>query len=165
MRVYFSHGKESGPRGTKIKRLTAIARRAGWQVFSLDYTSTRNPDERVQMLLNAHPTGKPLALVGSSMGGYVSAVAAQSLNPTGLFLLAPAIGLPGYAAQNPAPRAGVIEIVHGWQDDIIPLQNVLNFAQEQRAALHLLDDGHRLVNVLPQIETLFAAFLSRVATA
>ena len=79
-----------------------------------------------------------------------------------MFLLAPAIGLPGYAVQNPAPRADVIEIVHGWQDEIIPLQNVLNFAREHRAALHLLDDGHRLINVLPQIEALFADFLTRL---
>ena len=162
MHIYFSHGKESGPWGTKIRRLAAVARRAGWHVDSLDYTATRDPDARVQMLLDAHPAGEPLLLVGSSMGGYVSLVAAQTLQPAGLFLLAPAIGLPGYAVQNPDPRPTAIEIVHGWRDDIVPSQNVIAFARERRANLHLLDDGHRLLNVLPQIEMLFAAFLARV---
>ncbi len=162
MHIYFSHGKESGPWGTKIRRLAAVAQQAGWQVTSIDYTTTRNPDARVQILLNAHPTGEPLVLVGSSMGGYVSAVAAQTLTPGGLFLLAPAIDLPGYAVQNPQPHAAVIEIVHGWRDEIVPPENVLRFARERRTTLHLLDDAHRLVNVLPQIETLFAAFLARV---
>ncbi len=162
MHIYFSHGKESGPWGTKIRRLAAVAQRAGWQVTSPDYTATHNPDVRVQLLLDAQPSGEPLVLVGSSMGGYVSAVAAQTLTPAGLFLLAPAIGLPGYAVQTPAPHAGVLEIVHGWGDDVVPPANVLQFARERRATLHLLDDGHRLVNVLPQIETLFAAFLARV---
>jgi transcriptional regulator of acetoin/glycerol metabolism len=29
MKVYFSHGKESGPRGTKIKRLAKLAENDG----------------------------------------------------------------------------------------------------------------------------------------
>ena len=162
MYIYFSHGKESGPWGTKIRRLAAVSRRLGWQVTSLDYTATRNPDARVQMLLDAHLVDEPLVLAGSSMGGYVSLVAAQTLHPAGIFLLAPAIGLPGYAVPKPDPRPTVIEIVHGWRDDIVPPENVIAFAREQRASLHLLDDGHRLVNVLPQIEALFAAFLTQV---
>jgi len=53
MHIYFSHGKESGPWGTKIRRLAAVARRVGWQVTSPDYTATHNPDARVQLLLAA----------------------------------------------------------------------------------------------------------------
>lgn len=30
MKVYFSHGKESGPRGSKIQRLASIASAHGW---------------------------------------------------------------------------------------------------------------------------------------
>jgi len=164
MHIYFSHGKESGPWGIKIQRLAAVAQRIGWQVTSLDYAATHDPDARVQMLLDSQPSGEPLVLVGSSMGGYVSAVAAQRLKPVGLFLLAPAIALPGYAVQNPQPHAAVLEIVHGWMGDIVPSENVIRFARERRATLHLLDDGHRLVNVLPQIETLFADFLAQVET-
>ena len=50
MKVYFSHGKESGPRGTKIKRLAAMAETMGCAVDSVDYTDTMDPDLRVERL-------------------------------------------------------------------------------------------------------------------
>jgi len=51
MKVYFSHGKESGPWGTKIKRLAEIARNKGCAVESVDYTDLVDPDLRVERLL------------------------------------------------------------------------------------------------------------------
>lgn len=48
MKVYFSHGKESGPWGTKIKRLAATAREYNCDVDSIDYTDTFDPDLRVE---------------------------------------------------------------------------------------------------------------------
>jgi hypothetical protein len=36
MKVYFSHGKESGPWGSKIKRLAGIAQQKGYAVDSID---------------------------------------------------------------------------------------------------------------------------------
>lgn len=33
----FSHSKETGPWGTKIRRLADVAQAAGWQVLSVDY--------------------------------------------------------------------------------------------------------------------------------
>ena len=50
MKVYFSHGKESGPWGTKIKRLAVIAEERGCAVESVDYTDTMDPDLRVERL-------------------------------------------------------------------------------------------------------------------
>ena len=38
MKVYFSHGKESGPWGSKIKRLANIAKEHGCSVDSIDYS-------------------------------------------------------------------------------------------------------------------------------
>ena len=40
-------------------------------------------------------------LVGSSLGGHVSAAAAAALRPRGLFLLAPAFYMPGFEAYTP----------------------------------------------------------------
>ena len=37
--VIFSHGKETGPWGTKIKHLASVAQVAGWQVLSIDYAA------------------------------------------------------------------------------------------------------------------------------
>ena len=52
MKVYFSHGKESGPWGSKIQRLASIASEYGCQVDSVDYTDTHDPDLRAERLAN-----------------------------------------------------------------------------------------------------------------
>ena len=97
--VVFSHGKESGPLGSKITFLAGIAKQFGTKRMSPDYGGIASPDDRVAHLLDipeiAATPSTDLILVGSSMGGYVSCVASQSLHPAGLFLLAPAIGIDG----------------------------------------------------------------------
>jgi pimeloyl-ACP methyl ester carboxylesterase len=164
MKVVFAHGKESGPWGTKIRALAALARAAACTVESIDFRHTADPERRVQHLLETvGQTEEPVILVGSSMGGYVATVAAQTLRPCGLFLMAPAFYLPGYHQQNPAPGGAHTVIVHGLDDDVVPLENVLCFARRHRAALHLLPAGHTLVEQLPAIKRLFAAFLQDVA--
>ena len=158
--VCFCHGRESGPWGTKIRRLARVAEQFGCRVVSPDDSDTQDPEERVRRLLTlAGGLPGPLVLVGSSMGGYVAAVAAGQLQPAGLFLLAPAIGLPGYAIVEPVLSTLHLTIVHGWDDEIIPVKKVLDFAAAQRAEVHLLRDGHVLHNELDRIERLFADFL------
>ena len=164
MHVVFSHGKESGPEGSKIQALMELARARGYEATSLDYRDLPNePEQRVERLVAfleglSGPVG-PVVLVGSSMGGYVSLVAAGRLAVHGLFLLAPALYLDGYAVQDYQPRTTNIAIVHGWDDDIIPYHNSLRFAAQHRASLHLIDGNHRLNTSLPQVCGLFAAFL------
>ena len=51
MKVYFSHGKESGPWGSKIKRLATVAQAHGCAVDSIDYSDLADPDHRVERLL------------------------------------------------------------------------------------------------------------------
>jgi len=164
--VVFSHGKESGPWGVKITRLANVAGSLGFSVLSVDYSSTVDPEERVRMLLGeVPPSDIPLVLVGSSMGGYVSTLASQDLLPNGLFLMAPAFYLPGYAEQDPVPCAGMTEIIHGWKDDIVPVESSINFAREHGATLHLIDGDHTLVSHLGLIVELFRAFLDRLPAA
>jgi len=160
--VYFAHGKESGPWGTKIQHLAAIARRRGCQVESPDYSAIPDPDARVDLLLGL-ASGKPdLLLVGSSMGGYVSTVAAHTLDTRGLFLMAPALYIPGYRAQRYHPSTRRIAVVHGWHDDIVPVRHSIEFARETHSELHILDGDHRLNDVLPVVGQLFEGFLQRV---
>ena len=45
--VVFSHGKESGPWGTKILALADIARASGWRVESVDYRGLESVDDRL----------------------------------------------------------------------------------------------------------------------
>ncbi len=166
--VVFSHGKETGPWGTKIRRLADVAQAAGWQVLSVDYAAlTQQFDapaqDRLAALLGVGlPAHSCLALVGSSMGGWVSAAAASSLRPAGVFLLAPALGLPGYPSLWPhMPQTTDLEIIHGWADDVIPYQSSTTYAQQNQARLHLLADDHRLGDRLDEVAMLFAAFLKR----
>ena len=42
MKVYFSHGKESGPWGSKITKLANIAKMHGCKVDSIDYSNIPN---------------------------------------------------------------------------------------------------------------------------
>jgi pimeloyl-ACP methyl ester carboxylesterase len=161
--IYFAHGKESGPWGRKITQLAKIARKKGWHVESPDYSFTHNPDERVQFLLGLKPKAKKrLVLVGSSMGAYVSTVASAHLKVHGLFLLAPAFYIPRYKVQNPFPKAKHVEIIHGWDDELIPLDNSLGFAEAHKSVFHILKGDHSLTNVLPEIEKLFELFLDKI---
>ncbi len=161
--VVFSHGKESGPWGSKISALASVVRGMGMAVESIDYRGLDQPAARVDTLLEAArriPGFK--VLVGSSMGGHVSAAAAAQLNPDGLFLLAPAFYMPGHEAHTPQAIACPTVIVHGWRDTVVPVENAIRWAREHRAALHILDSEHRLDDQIPAIGGLLSAFLTAV---
>ncbi|OFC69618.1 YqiA/YcfP family alpha/beta fold hydrolase [Alteromonas confluentis] len=162
MHIIFSHGKESGPWGSKIRRLAAEAESAGHTVESLDYTDTLDPDQRVEQLLShCENSAAPDLLVGSSMGGYVSLVAAEKLQPRGLFLMAPALFMPGYSRQSYL-FSGNTSIVHGWNDEVIPFDNSVSFARSKLAALHLVNSDHGLASALDDVAALFAAYCASV---
>ena len=159
MKIYFSHGKESGPWGTKIKRLANTATQYGCHVDSIDYSDILDPDLRVERLINKVKNEKnEVLLVGSSMGGYVSLVAAEYVDVQGLFLLAPALFMPGYKRQTYNAKTH-IEIVHGWSDDVIPPENTIKFAKTSDCSLHLISGDHRLLSSIDVVEKLFVQFI------
>lgn len=158
--VCFAHGKESGPWGTKITHLAEVARARGFEVSSPDYSHTHDPKERVAHLLKLAPAAHTLVLAGSSMGGYVSARACAALQPRALFLMAPALYFPGWD-EEPEACPALTTVVHGWKDDIVPVERSLRFAQPRGAALHLLDSGHTLNDQLPMLALLFDELLDR----
>lgn len=163
MKAYFSHGKESGPWGTKIKVLADVADRSGWQVESLDYQGIEDPLERVELLRAwCIQQEDPFVLAGSSMGGYVAAAAATEFSPLGLFLMAPAFFVPGYEDYTPAAPKCPFLIVHGKQDEVIPWQNSVRFAgmaNQSDGRVMLLESDHRLIDALPEITAQFEIFL------
>ncbi len=159
--VVFSHGKESGPWGTKIQALSQVARNQGWRVVSLDYQGMDDPAVRVAHLVAAGPAVGPApVLVGSSMGGHVAAAAAGALGCGGLFLLAPAFFMPGYEHLTPLACDCPVEIVHGWRDEVVPVEHSIRWARSCGATLHVLDDDHRLTERLPEVSDLFGRFLT-----
>jgi alpha/beta superfamily hydrolase len=161
--VVFSHGKESGPWGRKITAMAALVRDSGMGAESVDYRGIDDPTARVEKLVTvAANIRESLVLVGSSMGGHVSAAAAGRLRPRGLFLLAPAFYMPGFESHTPQDVPCPTAIVHGWHDDIVPVENSIRWAREQRAALHVLNSDHRLEDRIEAICSLLKSFLAEL---
>ena len=158
--VVFSHGLDSSPFSTKIRALYEIAEGEGFEVAAVDYRGINDPDERVQMLADfCRDFSGHLVLAGSSLGGYVSLAAAPMLHARGVFLMAPALIPP----RVPPLKRGVptcpIALVHGWRDEVIPYEESMRFANENKLALHLVESDHRLHSAIPFLRYLFQYFL------
>ena len=145
-----------------FRYLADIVRRMGYDVESLDYSTLSDPALRVEKLVDACRQRPARYLVGSSMGGWVAMTASASIPVKGLFLLAPAIDIPGYPPYRLGCEGNAIEIVHGWRDSLIPAANVIRFSQNTLCTLHLVDDEHRLKNRLVQTGHYLASFLKRM---
>lgn len=79
-----------------------------------------------------------LALAGFSFGGYVAAQAAATLKPAKLVLVAPAVNL----YTMPTVKSGAL-VVHGEEDDVVPLKDVLAWARPQHLPVTVLPGaGH-----------------------
>jgi len=150
--VIFSHGQESGPWGNKIKAMAAAVRELGCVADSVDYQGIAEPTERVQKLVDycAEITA-PVVLVGSSMGGHVATAAATQVDASGLFVLAPAYYMVGYEELTPSAPKIPICIVHGWHDDVVPVENSIRFAKACAATLFIVDGDHRLTGNIDEI--------------
>ena len=158
--VLFSHGQESGPWGTKISALAEDARSAGLEADSIDYRGMADPSDRAAKLVaRMQDCKEEILLVGSSMGGYVAVAAAQLHPAAGLFLMAPALAVPDWPELKKTVSAPAF-IVHGWQDDIVPIRLSIDFALANQAQLHCLNAGHSLTEALDEVRALFRLFLS-----
>lgn len=160
--IVFSHGQESGPWGTKIKVMAETARSLGCEADSVDYQGIADPSERVDKLISyCEPLNSPLILVGSSMGGHVATAAADTVNAVGLFVLAPAYYMPGYEDLTPSAPKMPVSIVHGWNDDVVPVENSIRWASESKATLHIVDGDHRLTANIDEICFYLTGFINR----
>jgi len=161
--VFFSHGQESGPWGSKIKAMAATVQKLGCRAESVDYQGMAEPSERVDKLIaECAKTEEPLVLVGSSMGGHVATAAAAQVGAVGLFVLAPAFYMPGCESLTPPAPDMPIVIVHGWNDDVVPVENSIRFAKECNASLHILDADHRLTANIDDINGLLTRFIANL---
>ena len=162
--VIFSHGQESGPWGTKIRRMAELVKSLGCTADSIDYRGIADPGERVEKLVDeCRGIDDRLVLVGSSMGGHVATAAAEPLGAAGLFVLAPAYFMPGYEALTPGPPDIPISIVHGWRDDVVPVENSIRYAQACRAALFVVDGDHRLTENIDEINYHLRRFIGKIS--
>ncbi|MEM9209648.1 MAG: alpha/beta fold hydrolase [Pseudomonadota bacterium] len=162
--VIFSHGQESGPWGTKIRAMADTVRLRGHTADSIDYQGIKDPDRRVEKLIAASADMEgPIVLVGSSMGGYVATAAAEAVRAQGLFVLAPAFHMEDHGLKTPAAPAIPMSIVHGWHDDVVPVDNSIRFARGSSASLHIVDGDHRLTTNIETINGLLVQFIDGLA--
>ena len=164
--VIFSHGQESGPWGTKIRAMADKVREMGCAADSIDYQGIADPTLRVEKLVReCQDIRDPLVLVGSSMGGHVATAAAEELAAVGLFVLAPAYFMEGYEDLTPAPPSMPICIVHGWHDDIVPVENSVRYARSCSATLHIVNGNHRLTENIGAINVYLEQFVKTITSA
>lgn len=165
-----SHGFESGPDATKVTALAEVAERLGWTHERPDYTdldARRDISslgdvparlERLRGLASAAAARGPLVLAGSSLGAYIAARISLEVPVHGLFLLAPPTTMGPLPDLDAAPIP--VSIIHGWDDELIPAQAVVDWALPRRARLLLVDDSHRLSGHVDASAQAFAALLA-----
>lgn len=167
-----SHGFESGPDATKVTALAEVAERLGWTHERPDYTDLDARREisdlgdvparllRLRELAVKAAARGPLVLAGSSLGAYISGRISLEVPVRGVFLMAPALKM------GPLPALDVadvpLSILHGWDDELIPAVDVVQWALPRKARLLLVDDSHRLSGHVEASAEAFAALLSRL---
>ena len=147
--IILSHGLESGPDATKVTALARVAETLGWASIRPDYRdldASRNLEAisaRTARAVAAAPATGRLVFAGSSMGAFISGFASTQRECEALFLMALPVGIEGYAFDYMAAAVPTV-LVHGWRDDLCPVNAVIDFARERGDTLHLVDDDHRL---------------------
>ena len=160
--VIFSHGQESGPWGSKIRSMAELVRGIGCTADSIDYQGIPDPTERVEKCVrHCVDISDRLILVGSSMGGHVATAAAEKVGAAGLFVLAPAYFMEGHEDLTPEPPSMSTCIVHGWHDDIVPVENSIRYARDCAATLHIVDGDHRLTSNIDEINEYLRSFVEK----
>ncbi|HRQ65659.1 MAG TPA: hypothetical protein PKZ76_12495 [Xanthomonadaceae bacterium] len=159
-----SHGLESGPTATKVTALAAVCDELGWDCVRPDYLdldaskdAIRIGDRIARMLEHARGHER-VVLAGSSMGAFISALGSLERDVAGVFLIAPPLRIDGFEQHLDVDEVPM-SIVHGWDDELIPYSDVVEFAHTHRAPLLLLDDDHRLSHQVPAVAEAFRQFL------
>ncbi len=163
MHVIFSHGKEGSPNGTKAKIIEDLTALHGHSYTSLDYGNCKNAGERVELLKSFLTMVKDkVALVGSSMGGYVSAAVSNEIKTEGLFLIAPALYMSEdeYEVRSFHSLANNIWVRHGWDDDIISPEKSIKFCKQHKCRIVLEKDNHRMSETKANLARDFEQFLN-----
>ena len=167
-----SHGFESGPDATKVAELALAAERLGWTHERPDYTGFDARREISELgdvearqahllaLARAAAARGPLVLAGSSLGAYISARVSLEVPVVGLFLMAPPTQMGRLADLDAAPVS--TSVIHGWDDELIPAQQVIDWALSRRARLLLVDDSHRLTGHVQASAEAFAQLLQSI---
>ena len=168
--IILSHGSDSGPDATKVSALAQVAESMGWRTERPDY---RDDDalghagcvapRAARLHARIAAQSSPPILVGSSMGAFVSGLVSLELPVAGLFLLATPVLIPGSDSTFDVRLDVPTLLIHGWQDEVCPLDDIYEFAGRRQLPLLVLDDDHRLGASLAAISRQFRMFLESLA--
>jgi predicted alpha/beta-hydrolase family hydrolase len=168
--VILSHGSDTGPDATKVSVLAKVAESMGWTTERPDYRDddklghAESIEPRIARLHQriAASSTQPV-LVGSSMGAFVSGLASLEVPVAGLFLLATPALIPGNDLAFDVRLDVPTLMIHGWRDDVCPLDEIYEFAGRRELPLLVLDDDHRLSAHVDAISRQFGFFLEQLA--
>lgn len=170
--IILSHGSDSSPDATKVSVLATLAESLGWTTYRPDYREDDAPGyagavplrlARLRAAIEAQST--PPVLVGSSMGAFVSGLASLEHPVAGLFLLATPESIPGCELDFDVVPEVPTMLIHGWRDELCPLDDMYSFAARRQLPLLILDDDHRLGASVDAIAGQFRLFLDQLASA
>ena len=147
--IIFAHGLEGSPNGSKIRAL----REAGFEVIAPDFQgmALAKRVDLLQQICEEHRDARPV-LAGSSYGGLTASIVAMQMPDAfrGLLLCAPALHLDEPPVNEEtvlvAPEGMKTIIIHGVEDDIVPISCSVAYAERSRnniVAFHQVNDGHR----------------------
>jgi pimeloyl-ACP methyl ester carboxylesterase len=113
-------------------------------------------DERMQQFYPILGDKKDWTIIGSSFGGLMGGVFTLD-HPTQvrkLILLAPALMLDPFASRELQPVSVPTIIVHGTQDEVVPLGPVRQLAEKVFINLtyYVVQDGHRLHKAFAELD-------------
>jgi len=141
-KIIYLHGLESNSQTYKA----AVIRGIYPDLTTPDFTGSL--EERMNQLYPMLGSASNWTLIGSSYGGLMAALFATQ-HPgqvRKLILLAPALMLPEFAEHLPEPIDVPTVIIHGRQDDVVPVGINKPLAEKVFLDLdyRLVDDDHRL---------------------
>jgi len=146
----FIHGLESNNQGTK-----AVYYRKNFPGM-LTPNFPGPLDDRMAALYALLSGKSDIVLVGSSFGGLMASMFAMDNEQRvkRLILLAPAINLVEFSPYRDRTIGIPVHIYHGWQDDVIPIEEVERVAGQvfSNHTFHAVDDDHYLHKTFEKIE-------------
>lgn len=148
--IIYLHGLESNSQTYKA----ALVREVFPELLVPDFTGSL--EERMAQLYPILGKRSNWTIIGSSFGGLMAALFATQ-RPEQVrkqILLAPALMLPEFANQLPAPIDVPTVIIHGGKDTVVPIEIVKPLAEKvfRHLDYKIVDDDHRLHQVAAKLD-------------
>ncbi len=150
-KLIYLHGLESDSNSGKARQFR------GWFPGMLTPDFTGSLDERMIQLQPILAENSDWTIIGSSFGGLMGTIYTCK-NPSQvrkLILLAPALLREPFGSHLDLPTASVpVTVIHGTQDDVVPLAPAREVAQLLFTNLNyiVVDDDHRLHKTLHELD-------------